>query len=188
MGPIVFNSKKRPAVKPSLKEHLAALSGIPQPPTETGHLLDLVLRPERGTRSRQSTLHLTPQGGILGDRWGKVHHKSRDRQVSAMRLDVLHNLAGSQDIALSGDNLLVDLDLSEANLPAGSRLEVGQVLFQISPQQHLPCAQFIARFGQGAHDALLDPKWLALRGRGVLLEVLRGGEISIGDPIRVLRS
>jgi MOSC domain-containing protein YiiM len=174
-------------MKTSLKQHLSALGEILQPPKETGKLLGLVLRPERGTRSRQNTLHLTPEDGILGDRWGKVRHKKRDRQVSAMRLDVLQTLAGNQDTALSGDNLLVDLDLSEANLPAGSRIKIGEVLFQISPQQHLPCEQFVARFGQAAHDAVLEPKWLALRGRGVLLEVIEGGAIHLGDPIRVIR-
>jgi MOSC domain-containing protein YiiM len=174
-------------MKASLANHLKALDALSTPPTELGRVLGLVLRPARGTRARRDTLHLTPEGGILGDRWGKAQHKSKSRQVSAMRLDVLRSLAANQDTALSGDNLHVDLDCSEENLPAGSLLQIGGVLFQVSPQQHLPCTQFIERYGQAANDALLDPKWLALRGRGVLLSVIEGGTICTGDSIKVIR-
>jgi MOSC domain-containing protein YiiM len=171
----------------SLANHLAALEALSAPPTELGKVLGLVLRPGRGTRTRCDTLDLTPEGGILGDRWGKAQHKSKNRQVSAMRLDVLHTLAAHQDTALSGDNLHVDLDCSEENLPVGSLLQIGKVLFQVSPQQHLPCTQFADRYGQAAHDVLLEPKWLALRGRGVLLSVVEGGTICAGDFIKVIR-
>ena len=174
-------------MKTSLADHLAALEALPHPPTELGKVLGLVLRPDRGTRARRDTLHLTPEGGILGDRWGKTQHKSKNRQVSAMRLDVLRTLAADQDTALSGDNLHVDLDCSEENLPVGCLLQIGQTLLQVSPQQHLPCAQFVERYGQAAHDVVLDPKWLSLRGRGVLLSVIEGGSICAGDSIKVIR-
>ena len=51
---------------------------------------------------------------------------------------------------LAGDQLYVELDLSPANLPAGTRLAVGSAVIEITGQPHLGCAKFAARFG---HDA-----------------------------------
>jgi MOSC domain-containing protein YiiM len=172
----------------NLSEVLNDLSALTAPDTDSAALLGLVLRPQRGERERVEVLHLTPEGGIAGDRWGKVKHSSRKRQVSAMRWDVLTCLAGHADPALSGDNLHLNLDLSESNLPKGTRIEIADVLFQVSPEPHRPCEQFVARFGQSAHDAMLDPFWIHHRGRGVLLEVLVGGTIRAGDTVRVIRT
>jgi MOSC domain-containing protein YiiM len=172
----------------NLSEVLKDLAALAPPDTEAAELLGLVLRPQRGERERVEILHLTPEGGIAGDRWGKVKHNSRKRQVSAMRSDVLTCLAGHADPALSGDNLHLNLDLSKANLPNGTRIKIADVLFQVSPEPHRPCEQFVARFGQSAHDAVLDPFWIHHRGRGVLLEVLVGGTIRVGDTAQVIRT
>ena len=46
-------------------------------------------------------------------------------------------LAGDVDRwPLAGDQLYVDLDLGEANLPPGSRLRVGDVLLEVSAKPH----------------------------------------------------
>jgi MOSC domain-containing protein YiiM len=169
-------------------EVLKDLAELPAPDADSAEILGLVLRPQRGERKRVDVLHLTPEGGIAGDRWGKVKHKSRKRQVSAMRSDVLTCLAGQADPALSGDNLHLNLDLSESNLPTGTRIQIAEVIFQVSPEPHRPCEQFVARFGQGAHDAVLEASWIHRRGRGVLLEVLVGGTIRLGDMARVIRT
>ena len=50
---------------------------------------------------------------------------------------------------LAGDQLYVDLDLSEANLPAGARLELGSAVIEITDQPHRGCAKFASRFGRG---------------------------------------
>jgi len=171
----------------SLSENLERLAQLPAPPLDEGQVEGLVLRPRKGERLVVEKLHLTPDGGIEGDRWGLRKHRSRNRQVSAIRFDVLRCLAGEEDMALSGDNLHLSLDLSEANLPVGSELQVGQVQFRVSPEHHAPCGQFSDRFGQSAHDATLTEAWRPLRGRGVLLEVIRGGSIAVGDRIRVIR-
>ena len=164
---------------------LEVLQTLPAAPSGTGRVEGLVLRPERGTRQEVQQIELTPEGGILGDRWGKRKHSTTHRQVSAIRKDVLDMLSGDAWAALSGDNLQVDLDLSEKALPVGCLLNIGTAVLRVSPEVYGPCQLFSGRFGQNAHDATLDPTWLSARGRGVLLEVVQGGVIQIGDIIEV---
>jgi MOSC domain-containing protein YiiM len=168
-----------------LLELLQSLKTLPTPPHGTGRVEGLVLRPKRGEREEVQQIELTPEGGILGDRWGKRNHSTTHRQVSAIRKDVLDMLSGDAWAALSGDNLHVQLDLSEEALPIGSLLHIGSAILRVSPEVYGPCHLFSGRFGQNAHDATLDPAWLSARGRGVLLEVVQGGMIRIGDTIRV---
>lgn len=169
-----------------LLQILDALSQLPAPEAQQGRVTGLVIRPSKGARQVVDQLEVSPEGGIHGDRWGKRKHRNRHRQVSAIRTDVLECLAGETPPELSGDNLHITLDLSVETLPVGSHLQVGEVCFRISPETHNPCGQFIDRFGQGAHDATLDPAWTRQRARGVLLEVVKGGVIRIGDQVRPL--
>jgi MOSC domain-containing protein YiiM len=171
-----------------LSEILQELAALPAPPKKEGWVEGLVLRPERGERKVVETLVLTVDGGIAGDRWGLKARSNKDRQVSAIRADVLACLASDQAMALSGDNLHLCLDLSEDNLPVGAELQVGAVHFRVSPEHHAPCGLFAGRFGPRSHDAVLSEKWLRLRGRGVLLEVLEGGTIRLGDKARVIHT
>ena len=165
-----------------------ALSRLQAPPRDTGTVNGLVLRPTRGTRKVVDQVVLTPEKGIIGDRWSSKPHKSRDRQVSAIRTDVLSCLSGNAAEALSGDNLHVDFDLSEHNLPAGSEVAIGnEVLLRVSPEFHGPCHLFQGRFGEHAYAASISETWRPLRGRGVLFEVIHGGEIQVGDTITVVK-
>ena len=50
-----------------------------------------------------------------------------------MRADVARLIADGQDLSLFGDNLLVELDLSVENLPAGTRLRIGTALCEVTP-------------------------------------------------------
>ncbi len=53
--------------------------------------------------------------------------------------------------ALAGDQLYVDLDISQANLPAGTRLAVGaEAVIEVSAKPHTGCAKFTRRFGDDA--------------------------------------
>lgn len=170
-----------------LIDTLEQLAQLPPPPSDAGKVEGLVLRPAKGKRRVVNALQLTPEGGIDGDRWGQKNHRTRHRQVSAIRADILACLAADQDMALSGDNLHLSIDLSEENLPIGAVLEVGEVRFTVSPEHHAPCGLFSSRFGQEAHDATLSPIWRSLRARGVLLQVIQGGRIVLGDAVRVVR-
>ena len=98
-----------------LNDLLRQLNQLPEPPIEEGQVTGLVIRPQRGKRLVVDQLELSPEGGIHGDRWGKRSHSNRNRQVSAIRSDVLNCLAGETAPELSGDNLHLTIDLSAAN-------------------------------------------------------------------------
>ena len=67
-----------------------------------------------------------------------------------MRHDVAALIANGQPLTLFGDNLFVDLDISTANLPSGTRLRVGEALVEVTPKPHNGCSKFEGRFGADA--------------------------------------
>jgi MOSC domain-containing protein YiiM len=100
-------------------------------------------------------------------------------------VDVARLFANGQPLSLFGDNLLVDLDLSVANLPTGSRLRVGGALLEVTPKPHDGCVKFRQRVGQAALRLTADHR-LDLRLRGIYAKVVEAGEVALGDPIEVL--
>ena len=84
----------------------------------------------------------------------------------------------------AGDQLFVDLDLSEENLPAGQRIAIGSAVLEISEIPHTGCAKFSARFGSDALRWINSPLGRELRMRGVNLRVIRGGVVRTGDELR----
>ena len=68
-----------------------------------------------------------------------------------MNARVVGLVAGDRDRwALAGDQLYVDLDLRHANLPPGTRLQVGSAILEVSDLPHTGCGKFTARFGSAA--------------------------------------
>ena len=88
--------------------------------------------------------------------------------------------------ALAGDQLHVDLDLSEANLPPGTRLAVGSAVIEVTPEPHRGCPKFVARFGREAMRFVNSPVGSALRLRGLNAKVVEAGTVRPGDEIRKL--
>ena len=111
---------------------------------------------------------------------------SPDAQITVMRADVARLFAGDQPLSLFGDNLLVELDLSPANLPVGTRLRIGSALCEVTPKPHTGCGKFSARFGEDARAVTAAPAFADWRLRGLYIRVLEPGEVSPGDPIQVL--
>jgi hypothetical protein len=87
---------------------------------------------------------------------------------------------------IAGDQVYVDLDLSEANLPAGTRLLVGDAEVEVTPLPHTGCAKFAARFGHDALRWISTPEGRALRMRGMYVKVVRSGTVRVGDAVRRL--
>ena len=151
-------------------------------PNQTGHhsLSGIVLRGASGRRIQPEQATVSIEGGLHGDRWaeGKANPSN---QISMMNVHIAHAIANGQSVALFGDNLFTDLDLSEAVLPVGTHLQVGAVLLRVSEEPHVPCGQFRDRFGPSAFvRAAKQP-----RIRGVYLTVVRGGLMSLGDAVAV---
>ena len=85
---------------------------------------------------------------------------------------------------LAGDQLHVDLDLSEANLPPGTRLALGTAVIEVTPEPHRGCAKFVERFGRDAMRFVNSPIGRELRLRGLNARVVVPGTVRPGDEIR----
>ncbi len=165
---------------------------LPRSPRDVGRVEALVLRPAggaSGTRRRCSSIDVDPEQGILGDRWAEGPERIPGAQVSLINVHALRSLAGGDEekMALSGDNLHVDLDLSEENLPIGTRLEIGSAVLEVSEVPHRPCRSFHERFGATAAKKVARGVRTGLRGRGVLCRVVTPGTIRVNDAIVVRR-
>jgi MOSC domain-containing protein YiiM len=103
-----------------------------------------------------------------------------------MNARYLRQIAGDAEaMCLAGNNLIVDLDLSEANLPAGSRLQIGNaVVIEISELPHTGCSKFKARSGQEAVTFTNNERGAALHLRGRYARIVTGGEVNVGDAVR----
>jgi MOSC domain-containing protein YiiM len=77
----------------------------------------------------------------------------------------------------------VDLDLSQTNLPPGSRVQIGSAVIEFSQAPHTGCAKFSARFGVDALRFVNSPTGRKLRLRGANCRVVVGGTVRPGDTI-----
>lgn len=164
-----------------LENGLAAL----HPPRDRGELALIVARGEGGLRATPPRARLTPEEGVPGDAWARSRPLRHEAQVTLMRVDVARLLANGQPLTLFGDNLLVDLDLSADNLPAGSRLRIGQALLEVTPEPHQGCLKFRQRFGADALRLTAAPGHRPQRLRGIHARVVEAGEVAPGDGIEV---
>lgn len=166
---------------------------LPKSPQDRGLVKRLVIRPGaggHGAREIVDRVTVTVEGGIEGDRWSTDPERTGADQVSLINIHVLESFAGTDPdrCAESGDNLHVDLDLSEENLPAGTRLAIGTVELRVSEQQHVPCKHFHQRYGVSAVKKVLRANKKGRRGRGVICTTLKAGKIHVGNTIYVLRN
>jgi MOSC domain-containing protein YiiM len=162
------------------------LRELPPPPSDEGTVVLVVARPEVDARVTPERCRLTPENGVEGDRWAARQNSNPKSQITVMRADVARLIADGQSLALFGDNLLVELDLSRENLPTGTRLRVGTALCEVTPQPHTGCSKFAARFGQDARDVTNAEAFEDWRLRGLYIRVLEAGEVGPGDRIEVL--
>jgi MOSC domain-containing protein YiiM len=162
---------------------------LPRSPGNPGKVEGLVVRTGHGERRTPDEVQVTREDGIVGDAWGENEHDTADNQVALINVHVLRSLAGPDParMALSGDNLQVDLDLSEENLPPGTHLTIGEVVLAVTEVPHRPCRHFSARFGTTASKKVARANRRGLRGRGLLCTVVQGGTIRRGDSVYVRR-
>jgi MOSC domain-containing protein YiiM len=161
-------------------------------PKDQGTLEAIIIRPTSGQRELRKEARLTPEGGVEGDRWAatswlKLADGRPDPrvQVAVMNARILRLLAGDEErIGLAGDNLIVDFDLSEANLPVGQKLAVGEVVIQVRDQAHTGCGKFQQRYGRDAVQYINAPRGRELRLRGLFASIVQGGTVRVGDGIR----
>ena len=170
----------------------AGLGHIYQSPPDRGRVELIVRRPARSEREVLAEGTLDAIVGLVGDTWdrrpstrtadGSPHP---DMQLNVMNARVAALVAGPPDRwSLAGDQFYVDLDLSEGNLPPGTRLELGAAVIEVTAQPHLGCAKFRARFGRDAMRFVNTAEGRALRLRGMNAKVVTGGVVRHGDVVR----
>lgn len=168
-----------------LAELQARLAGRRPAPRDEGTVRALVTRQPDEGRAAHEALELDPADGAVGDRWSPGK-KGTDNQITAMEWEVGEIIRNGQPVTLFGDNLVLDLDLSAANLPAGSAVAIGEVRLEVTPEPHTGCSKYLARFGGDALKAISARDVREERLRGIHFRVVEGGTVSVGDTVRVL--
>jgi MOSC domain-containing protein YiiM len=144
----------------------------------------LVVRRAPGEHETPARVELIAGGGIAGDRWADGGHA--DAQVSLIERRSVEALTGERaGWHVPGDNVVVDLELSEEALPVGTRLAIGTALVEISGKPHLGCAKFRARLGEPALAWVNSETGRPRRLRGVYCRVLDAGVVAVGDRVTV---
>ena len=169
------------------RRHDLWLARLPRSPRDEGRVDALVVRPPGtvGERETPDRVELNADG-IVGDKWAADPEAPDGTQVSLINVHMARAVGGER-APLTGDNLHVDLDLSEENLPVGTRLEMGSAALVVSEVPHRPCGSFLERFGARAAKRVARAGRTGLRGRGVLCRVGQPGVVEVGDVIRVVR-
>ncbi len=184
----------------TLEELQAFLPALRARPRDRGTLELVVRRPSPGEREVLDEGELDLALGLVGDTWverastrttdGGPHP---DMQLNVMSAPLVALLAGDPDRRpLAGDQLYLDLDLSHENLPAGSRLVIGDpqvrgAVIEVTEQPHHGCAKFVERFGAEAMRFVNGSVGRPLRLRGLNARVVVPGRVRPGDPVSVSR-
>ncbi|MGL5809815.1 MAG: MOSC domain-containing protein [Nocardioides sp.] len=172
------------------------LTEVRAAPTDRGTVDLVVRRPAVDEREILTEAVLDVEAGLVGDNWlsratsaAIETGRHRDAQLNVMNARVVRSLAATPaDQAMAGDQLYLDLDLSVANLPVGSRLQLGdKAIIEVTAKPHTGCAKFLRRFGQAALDLVNSPEGRELRLRGLNARVVRPGTVRPGDAVLVIR-
>ena len=169
----------------------AGLAHVREAPRGVGRVELVVRRPQVGRREVLAEAELDLAEGLVGDRWvrgkrGRPPNPAAQLTLMSARAADLVAAGERERWALAGDQLYVDLDLSEEHLPAGARLALGGAVVEVSAEPHTGCKKFVARFGLDAMRFVNSPEGRALRLRGLNARVVEPGVVRAGDEIRVL--
>ena len=172
----------------------AGMETIRQTPKDNGVLKMIVRRPHVDERESIQEAELSLSDGLVGDSWrvrGSNHtpdgSANLNAQITVMNARATALLAQDESRwALAGDQLYVDFDLSDDNIPPGTRLAIGSAVIEVSAQPHTGCKKFSARFGVEAMKFVNSPEGKQLHLRGINTRVVQAGTIHVGDIIRKL--
>jgi hypothetical protein len=175
-----------------MQELEAALDHLRQAPKDDGVLQLIVCRPDVDQRQEMDHAELDTMSGLIGDNW-HVRPSSKtpdgsphpEMQINIMNVRVTALVAQERERwPLAGDQLYIDMDLSRENLPAGSRIQVGSAVLEVSPLPHTGCAKFVSRFGADAMKFVNSPLGKELCLRGINAKVVQTGTIKVGQTAK----
>jgi len=141
-----------------------------------GRVLSLHTSAERDLpRPLVKSVNLIAGHGVEGDRKAG---KRPDRQVLLVGVQTYEHLTAhgfSLPFGALGENMVLDFEVM--GLEAGTRLEIGEAILEISLRCS-PCAHLYQTW-PGIQELLSGT-------RGMLARVLRGGTVRTGDPVAVI--
>ena len=164
----------------------AGLEAIRNSPKDNGAVELIVSRPQPGARQILEHAELDPSSGMVSDSWGmRVADPDPATQLTVMNARAIALIAQHRARwPLAGDQLYVDLDLADENLPPGTQLEIGDAMIEVSAEPHLGCGKFVQRFGVEAMKFVNSPLGRQLHLRGINARVVRAGAVRVGDRAR----
>ena len=178
----------------SIAELETGIDYIRQSPKDQGVLKMIVRRPRDDGREIVSEAELSLQEGLVGDNWkvrGSKHmpdgSANPQTQITVINARLIELVARSEERwSLAGDQLYVDLDLSDGNLPAGALLAIGSAVIEVTAVPHTGCRKFSDRFGAQALKFVNSQEGKQLHLRGINTRVVRPGTVHVGDAVKKL--
>lgn len=179
----------------TMEELEAGLDEIRRAPKDEGVLQLIVRRPATDAREILEEGQLDLVDGLVGDTWN-VRGSSRTADGSShpdMQLNIMNSratalVAQAKDRwHLAGDQLYIDFNLSDENLPPGSRLAIGSAVIEVTAQPHDGCVKFVSRFGLDAMKFVNSPVGKELHLRGINAKVVQPGTIRVGDVAKKVK-
>lgn len=176
----------------TMAELEAALDHLRTAPKDEGVVELIVRRPQIDEREVLELAELDPLKGLIGDNWStRGSRKTPDgsahpeMQINIMNSRVTALVAQQKERwSLAGDQLYIDMDLGKENLPAGTRLQIGSAVLEVSPLPHTGCHKFIARFGEDAMKFVNSDIGKQLCLRGINAKVVQAGVVRLGSTAR----
>jgi hypothetical protein len=169
-----------------------SLEEIQKAPADLGSVELIVRRPALDVREVLTDAYLDVNTGLQGDSWPTRIPQGMAGPDPEAQLTIV-NARASQAIAgdrerwpLAGDQLYIDLDISQKNLPAGTRVLVGSAVIEVSAKPHTGCKKFLGRFGVDALTFVSSPIGRELRLRGANCRIVVSGTVRPGDLVRKL--
>jgi MOSC domain-containing protein YiiM len=176
---------------PSLAELQDQLDHIRQAPADNGVLEMIVCRPDVDQRRMLFEAELDIERGLIGDTWlSRGNYKggpaNPDCQINIMNSRVVALVAQDRERwPLAGDQLYIDLDLSDDNLP-GSRIAIGTAILEVTSEPHTGCRKFASRYGDDAKNFVNSAAGKKLHLRGINARIIQSGLVRTGDTVKKL--
>lgn len=182
------------SIHPTRAECDAALTHILDAPKVSAPIDMLCFRPDYGVRSFPDRIQVSVARGIEGERWLrdpwlKLPDGRPDPriQISVLPKRVADLCWRNRDVSPHpGDTLIADLDMTSANMPVGTRLQVGSAVIEVSDVFNNGCAKWYAQYGADSVKWINHRPHRPLRLRGILCRVVVDGEIRKSDLIEKL--